>query len=160
MIRSRLPVVLSSLFTVAGCFSTQPVTGGVTPEIGSRVVLEINDAGRMGLGNTMGTEIDRVDGVMLQKDTIGMTIAVKHVVGLRGSVQVWNDELVRIDDHFVSTVSLRQFSRSRSVIAGVAGVGGISLLLTSGFSAFLFGDNDKNIPTDTLGQTILRVVRP
>lgn len=153
-------MVLMSLFAVAGCFSTQPVTGGVTPEVGSRVVLDINDAGRVGLGNMMGTEIDRVDGMLLKKDTTGMTLAVKHVIGIRGSVQVWNDEQVRIEDHFVSTVSLRKFSRGRSVIAGAAGVGGVTLLVTSGFTAFLFGDNDKNIPTDTLGQTILRVVRP
>jgi len=160
MIRSRLPVVWMSLFAVAGCYVSQPVTGGVAPEVGSRVVLEINDAGRMGLGYKMGTEIDRVDGMLNQKDTAGMLVAVKHVVGLRGSVQVWNDEQVRIEDDFVRSISLRQFSRGRSVVAGVAGVGGITFLMTSGFTAFLFGDNDKNIPTDTLGQTILRVVRP
>jgi len=159
MIRSRLPVVLLSLFAVSGCYSLQPVTGGVTPEVGSRVVLEINDAGRVGLGNMMGTEIDRVDGMLLEKDATGMMLAVKHVVGIRGSVQVWNDEQVRIEDDFVRAVSLRQFSKARSLAAGAAGVGGLTYLLTSGFAAYLFG-NDNNVPPDTSGQTILRVVRP
>jgi len=160
MVRSRLPVVLMSLFAMAGCYVTQPVTGGVAPEVGSRVVLEINDVGRLALGNTMGTEIDRVDGMLLQKDTTGMMISVKHVIGLRGSVQVWSDEIVRIEDDQVRAVSLRRFSPARSVAFGAAGVGGVTYLLTSGFAAFFFGDGDENIPNDTLGQSILRVVRP
>jgi len=160
MIRIRRLLVLSSLFAGAGCFTTQPVSVGVAPESGSRVTIEINDAGRVALSPLMGPEIDRIDGMLLEKDTAGMTIAVKNVFGFRGGVQVWSDEKVRIEDVHIRAVTLRRFSRGRTVAFGAAGVGGITFLVNSGLASFFFGDETPSVPTDTTGQSILRLIRP
>lgn len=158
MIRYRHVAVLLVLLPGAGCYTLQPVSGGVAPAVGSRVEVEVNDAGRVALGGSMGNEIDRIDGMLLEKDTAGMTLSVKHVYGLRGSVQVWSDEMVRIEDSYVRTMASRRFSTARSVAFGAAGVGGFTLLFTSGIIAL--APPDQPPPTDTLGQQILRVVRP
>ena len=158
--RPRGIVVLAILFAGAGCYTSRPVTGEVAPLVGTRVELELNDAGRTALGVMMGPEIDRIDGTLLEKDTVGMRVSVKHVFGLRGSVQVWSDEIVRIEDRYVRTLSERRFSRGRSVAMGVVGVGGFSFLITSGVISFLSNGNDDPLPCDTCGQKILRVVRP
>lgn len=161
MIRSPRMLAVVATFAVAGCYVSQPVTGGVAPQAGARVELEINDAGRVGLGTLVGPEIERIEGTMLEKDTAGMTIAVKHVYGFRGSVQVWSDEQVRIQDSYVSRVSLRRFSTGRSVALGAAGVAGATIFVTSGLGAFFFGgDEIPTPPTDTSGQKIIRLIKP
>lgn len=158
--RSRALVMLATIVAVAGCYTSQPFTGDVTPLIGSRVELELNDAGRAALGVMMGPEIDRIDGLLLEKDTVGLTVSVKHVFGLRGSVQVWSNEIVRIEDRYIRTFSSRRLSPGRSIAVGVAGVGGFTALITSGVLAGIIGDGNTDLPCDTCGQKILRVVRP
>lgn len=150
-----------SLFVGAGCFSLQPVTAGVAPEAGARVDVKLNDVGRAALGPAIGPEVDRIDGTVLEQDSSGMTIAVKHIIGLNGSVQVWSDELVRISDSQVRSLSLRQFSRNRTVAFGAAGVGGFGLLVLSGLNPFGFlGPDAAGGKDDTTGQSIIRVIRP
>src|SRR5207248_394092 len=56
-------ITCSAAFGVAlgGCYSYRPA-GGVPPQIGTRVAFDVNDAGRMALGGTMGPEIAQVEG--------------------------------------------------------------------------------------------------
>lgn len=154
-------MVLLSLFAGAGCYSVQPVAAGVSPELGTRVEVSLNDAGRAALERNMGPEIDRIDAMLLEKDSSGMTLAVKHVFGLRGGVQVWNDELVRVEDRYVRNLATRQFSTARTVALGAAGAGTFTFLLSRGLISFGLGVDDETDGTkDTTGTSIIRVVRP
>ena len=160
MIRFRRLLVLSSLFVGAGCYSLQPVSGGVSPEAGARVNVTLNDIGRAALGPSIGPEVDRIDGTVLEQDSSGLTLAVKHIVGLNGSVQVWSDELIRVEESQVRMVELRRFSRARTAAFGAASVGGFALLIASGLNPFgLLGDDDTGGKGDT-AEAIIRVIRP
>ena len=155
----RLPVLLS-LFVGAGCFSSQPASTGVAPEVGSRLDVVLNDVGRVTLGPSIGQGVARIEGTLLERDSSGMTLAVKHIFLLNGGVQVWSDELVRVEDSQVLTLSLRRFSAMRTAALGAAGVGGFTLMIASGLNPFGLGGEDGGGGKDTTGEQIIRVIRP
>jgi hypothetical protein len=161
VIRYHRLLVLFALFAGAGCYTLQPVSGGVEPETGTRLDVTLNDAGRVALGPLIGAEVDRIDGTLLEKDSAGMTLAVKHVVGLNGSTQIWSDELVRVQGSHIRQLARRQFSPARTAALGAAGVGGFTLMIFSGLNPFGLGDDgDGSQKGDTLGESIIRVIRP
>ncbi len=154
-------LALFALLTGTGCYALQPVSGGVAPEAGARLDVTLNDAGRVALGPLIGAEVDRIDGTLLEKDSAGMTLAVKHVIGLNGSTQIWSDELVRVQDEHIRQLARRQFSPGRTAVLGAAGVGGFTLLVFSGLNPFGLGlEGDGSQKGDTLGESIIRVIRP
>ena len=61
MLRARSIGSVGVGLLLAGCYTLQPARG-VTPEIGARVAFDVNDAGRVVLGGSMGPEIDQVEG--------------------------------------------------------------------------------------------------
>jgi hypothetical protein len=161
VIKFRRLLVLLSLFAGAGCFSLQPVSGGVAPEAGARVDVTLNDAGRAALGSMIGSEVDRIDGTVLEQDSSGMRLAVKHVIALNGSVQVWSDEIVRVEDSHYRTLALRKFSRGRTVALGAGSVGGFALLVATGLNPFGFLGGENGGGKDSLpGESIIRLIRP
>ena len=149
-------LVLSSL-AVGGCYTLRPIARGTEPTTGEQIAVQVNDAGRVALGRSMGNEIDRIEGRLVAQDTTGFTIAVNHVYGLRGEVQVWSGEPVRIEDSYVRVLSERRLSRGRSLAMGAVGVGGFALLLSNGLLGSVFG-NDSKVPSDS--GVSLRVVWP
>lgn len=146
-----------SALVVTGCYRLHPVTTGEAPELGARVAVQINDIGRVALGGSMGPEIDRIEGRLEEKDEAGYLIAVQQVYLMRGGMQVWGGEIVRIGKDQVRSFSERQFSRGRSIALGAVGAGGVAFLLSRGLLGAGLGDPPK-IPTDS-GAT-LRVIWP
>jgi hypothetical protein len=155
----RLPVLLS-LFVGAGCFASQPATTGVAPEVGARLDVVLNDAGRATLGPSIGHGVERIEGTLLERDSSGMALAVKHIFLLNGGVQVWSDELVRVEDSQVLTLSLRRFSAVRTAALGAAGIGGFALMIASGLNPFGLGGEDGGGGKGDTAEAIIRVIRP
>ena len=138
-----------------GCYTLQPV-GRSVPAPGTRVAFDVNDAGRVALGGTMGPEIAQIEGRLIDADTGAFLIAVSTVRLLRGGEQVWGGEQVRVKTEFLGPAYERRFSRGRSVALG-AGVLGT-------FAGFLItraligaGSEEPRIPGDTAQA---RIVRP
>src|SRR5687767_9761792 len=98
----RLAGVVVCTLLVTGCYTLQPVRGGVPP-VGSHVAFDVNDAGRVALGGTMGPEIAQVEGRLLNNGTEDYLIAVSTVRLLRGGEQVWAGEQVRIKTEYVGS---------------------------------------------------------
>jgi hypothetical protein len=97
--------------------------------VGSEVALDINDAGRVALGGSMGPEIAQIEGRLVSKDSGEYVVAVSAVHILRGGAdQVWRGEKVKIKPEFVSLAYEKKFSRGRSVALGAIGVGAAALL--------------------------------
>lgn len=116
------PWALSALgLLLVGCYTLQP-TGGVAPELGTGIALDINDQGRVGLGQLVGPEISQIEGRLLARDSAEYEVAVTTIHLLRGGEQVWRGEKVRIKSSYVSTVYERQFSKTRTVMASAAAV--------------------------------------
>lgn len=112
-----------------GCYTYQP-TGGVVPAAGNRVALQVSDAGRLVLGGAMGPEIDRVEGLLIQKDSAEYVVAVTGIRTIRGGGQVWSGEKVHVKSEFVTGVYERRLSKRRTLIASALGVGAMAYILT------------------------------
>ena len=118
---SRVAVVA---VTLAGCYTLKPA-GGVPPAVGERVAFDVNDAGRVALGGTMGPEIAQVEGTLLDKDSTSYLMAVENVRTIRGGEQPWSREQVRLKTEYLSYAYERRFSIGRSLVMGAIGAGGV-----------------------------------
>ena len=132
---------------LVGCYTLQP-TGGVTPAPGKTIGLDINDAGRVALGGSMGPSIARVEGRLVSRDSVEYVLAVTDVHLLVGGDQVWSGETVHIKSEYVSSMLERRLSVARSVALGAAGIGAVAILATQTLSGF--GSSDR---TGTPGDT-------
>jgi len=142
---------------VTGCYTLQPLTTSAAPENGTRIALYLNDAGRVALGRTVGPEIERLEGRLLEQDSEAYSIAVMHVFTLRGGVQIWSGEQVRVGKDQVRSISERRLSKARTVALGAAGVGSVTYVLSRGLLGF--GLDDPVVPTDTSAES-LRIIWP
>jgi hypothetical protein len=133
---------------LAGCYTLQPARGE-SPQVGTRVAFDVNDAGRVALGGSMGPEIDQVEGRLLERTDDEYVLAVANVKLLRGGHQVWGGETVRIKSDHVATTYTRRFSRARTVGLAIAGGGAVAFLVTRAITGA--GDRDETtIPGDTV----------
>jgi len=103
----------------------QPVVG-VDPQVGTEVAFDLNDAGRVALGNTMGPEIARVEGQLVEKNDGVYIVAVSTVRSLRGTDQPWSGERVRLRSDYLGPAYEKKFSKSRSIGMAVGSLGGVA----------------------------------
>lgn len=120
--------VLGSALT--GCYTLRPV-GGVEPKPGTKLAFEVNDAGRVALGGSMGPEIAQVEGLLVEKDNEGYLLAISNVRLLRGGEQIWSGEKVKLNNQYLGTAYERRFSLARSIGLGVVGIGGFAAILAT-----------------------------
>ena len=118
------------LVSLGGCYS-YGAPRGPEPEIGKDVALDINDAGREGLGGQMGPDIATVQGQLIEKDSAGYLLSVSAVKLRQGGEQVWMGERVRIRNDFVWNRAEKRFSWGRTAAFGALGLGGIGGLLAA-----------------------------
>jgi hypothetical protein len=140
---------------LVGCYTLQP-TGGAIPEPGTVMGFDLNDAGRLALGGSMGPEIGQVEGRLIQKSPADYTVGVTSIHMLRGGDQVWHGEVVHIKPDYVSTLYTRKFSTARSVALGAVGVGAIALIA----SRSLVGLDNTTRPEPNPGDTAHTQRRP
>jgi len=131
MVLRRIGAVVAGvpLLLQMGCYTYQP-TGGAVPVTGTRVALQVNDAGRMMLGGSMGPEIDQVEGLLVERDSAEYVLAVTGIRTIRGGAQVWSGEKVHVKSEFVTGVYERRLSKKRTLIASAIGAGAMAYLLT------------------------------
>lgn len=140
---------------LVGCYTLQPISGTV-PAPGTKVALDVNDAGRVALGGTMGPEIAQIEGLLIDRNAEDYVIAVSAVRLLRGGEQVWNGEQVRVSSEHVSSTYERRFSRERSIVLGATVIGGFAAFLVT--RALIGAGSDEPFPCCDTAQT--RIVRP
>jgi hypothetical protein len=144
---SRRIIVAVTLLGLTGCYTMQPVTEQPFP-LGITVELVINDAGRAALRPMMGPEVAKVRGRLVQKDSVGYTLAVTQLGLMRDGTQVWSGERVSIKSEYVNSVTERRFSRARTAVVTAAVLGVIAIVFTQSIKGSLFGDDGK-VPSDT-----------
>jgi hypothetical protein len=132
------------LSVLAGCYALQPASTAV-PRLGTRVAFDVNDAGRLALGGSMGPEIDQVEGNLLETESDAYLLSVTAVRLLRGGEQRWAGEAVRIKREYINNTYVRQFSPGRTIAVSVAGVAAVAAIATASLSPGGFVD----IPDDT-----------
>jgi len=142
---------------LAGCYSLQPVSSS-TLQVGTKVAFDVNDAGRVGLGGTVGPEVGRIDGLLVGRENGEYFLAVSGVQLLRGGQQVWSGERVGIKSEYVGTVYERRFHRGRTIALSAAVVGGLAAVVVTR-DLFGLGTTGRPEPPPDTG-IALRIRRP
>ncbi len=151
-------VVAAGLLAVMGCYSLQPITGQPLP-LGMVVSLGLNDAGRAAMGGQMGPEIAEIEGRLVQKDSSAYVLAVAQIRLLRGGTQVWAGERVTVKTAFVTGVSKREFSRSKTAIVTAAAIGVVAIGIQQGILGKVEGAESKTPPDTSLSIRFRRFVK-
>jgi hypothetical protein len=113
----------------SGCYVNTPVVAAPAP--GDRLDLELNDRGRVGLGENIGPAATSVEGMLQSQTDSAYNIRVASVVYVNGQSNKWNGEPLTVQKDFVKDVSERKFSRSRSILAaGILTAGVLTFALT------------------------------
>lgn len=115
----------------SACYTNTPVVAAPVP--GARLDLELNDRGRVGLGENVGPAAITVEGLLQSQTDSAYTIRVASVVYVNGQSNKWNGEPLTVQKDFVKDVSERRFSRGKSFLA--AGI------VTAGVLAFALSRN-------------------
>ena len=144
--------------SLAGCYTLQPARGGVSPDVGETVAFDVNDAGRVALGGSLGPEIAQIEGRVLERNTGDYLLAVSTIKLLRGGEQVWTGEHVRIKSDYVTGTYERRFSRARTVAISVAGVGLAAYLVTRSIKGG--GGEDERTPGDSAQTHLIPIPNP
>lgn len=121
----------------------------MVPEVGTRIALDVNDAGRVALGGSMGPEIGQIEGRLVQRDSEEYLVAVSLIHLVRGGEQNWSGEPVRVKSEYVTSVYERRFDRGRTIALGAAGVGSVVYLVTRSILGAGSGDHPRP-PGDSL----------
>ena len=153
MLLKRFTAYVTMGALLSGCYTLQPARNGYTPQIGDEMAFDINDAGRVALGGSMGPEIGQVEGKLISRENAEYLVGVTTVRFLRGGEQAWKGEEVRLKSEYVGSTYERHFSKGRTVALGAVGVAGFAWILTRG----LIGSNKDEPIEPPPGGTALRV---
>lgn len=140
--------VAGLLVGAMGCYTLQPVANQPLP-LGSYLSIGINDAGRVALGGSMGPEIASLEGRLVRKDSTEYVLAVSQINLMRGGQQVWAGEHARVRTDYVTSVSERKLSRSRTAVVSAVTLGIVVYVFRQGLNGLLLGDEGKPVPSDT-----------
>jgi hypothetical protein len=106
------------LGVTSGCYEYGPAPSNAVP--GTRVLLELNDRGRVGLGNSIGPTGGIVEGTVQSSSDSTYSLLVKRVEYLNGQWNAWNGEPLVVPKDFVGTARERTVSASRTWLAASA----------------------------------------
>lgn len=142
----RVPLGLMIVPFLAGCFTMQPLAGSrPEPAPGTRLIIELTDAGRVAMANQMGPEVARFESRLVRQTDSAYVLSVSLVVGLWGAQTRWNGEQVNLRTDYVRTIGERRFSAGRTVLAAAGATASImAIVLTRN----LLGGGNSTDPND------------
>lgn len=141
--RAAGAAVCAGTLLLQGCYENLPMQQG-TIAVAERVLLTLNDQGRVGMAGQLGPAVDEVEGAVLQVQDSTIQISVNRVTLIGGNSSLWNGERVNVRRSYVAAYAGRRLSRTRTALL----VGGI----TAGMLAFvltqslLFGGGGVDMP--------------
>lgn len=127
--RGRLSVLAVSVAAVSGCYVYTPAPSA--PAVGTHVLLEINDRGRVGLGDSIGSGAKMIEGTTIMSPDSAYALRVSRIQYLTGQSNSWTGERLMIPRMFVTNAREEKFSTSRSVLAGTLVTTAIVTFITS-----------------------------
>jgi hypothetical protein len=127
----------------SGCYTYSPAAPNPAP--GTRLVLELNDRGRVALGDSIGPSGDEVEGTLTANSDSAYSLRVVRVGYLNGFSNTWNGEPLVVSRDLVGTAKERRLSRSRSWLTAT-GVSAavLTFIATRGLLGFRSGSDEEN----------------
>jgi hypothetical protein len=117
-----------------GCYSY--MAAPTRPAPGTRLSIELTDAGRIEMAGHVGPEIDRIEGWLTAYDDSAYILRVERTINLRGGTMPWNGETVLLRTALAARVREKRFSAPRTVVlAGTVTAGFIGFLASRGLLA-------------------------
>ena len=90
---------------------------------GKPIALEINDQGRVGLGNQIGVEVRRLSGTLVSQTDQDYQLRVTELTFLNDRTSQWSGEQVRVPRQFARTVFEQRLSPGRTMMATALSAG-------------------------------------
>ncbi len=141
----RVPFGLLLLPLLAGCYVNRPFAElRPEPAPGTRLVIELTDAGRVAMAPQVGPDVDRVEGALIQRSDSQYVLGVSKVFGLYGALQKWEGEQMTFPTPYVRRLFERRFSLGRTLI--VAGGMATGLVVLGVSTSLLAGGGNDSGP--------------
>lgn len=125
----------TALSVLLGCYVQAPLAGA--PQPGTTVVLDLNDRGRLALGDTIGASAARVTGLVERGSDSAYVLRVTAVQYLNGQTNKWSGEPLTVRADLVGRARTRQYSRKRT---WALGIGAAAAVVAFALGADLLGD--------------------
>jgi hypothetical protein len=100
------------LGAASACFEYAPAPAAPGP--GTRLLLELNDRGRVGLGDSIGPSSQVVEGLVASNSDSAYALRVLRVGYLNGQSNEWKGEPLTVRRDFVGIAKERKFSKGRT----------------------------------------------
>lgn len=112
---------------LCACYVTTPVPTAPAPVPGTKLHVQLTDAGTATLAQYLGPNVTYVDGRLLGQTDTSLALAVSGTTLRSGDEQYWKGENVSLPHSAIATLSRKKVSWWRSAILA----GGIVGLVTS-----------------------------
>lgn len=138
-------------WALCACYNQIPLTS--LPEPGAYVVVQLNDAGRIGMAAQMGPAVMRVEGFLDSRSDSQFVLRVMKVTTITGAPARWTGEPVRLRAAFAQVMSERRLSRGRTAAFTSGLVAAVGFFVVTRGLSVLGGGNDDTRPVDPGGGT-------
>lgn len=114
---------------LCACYVTTPVPSAPAPEPGTKLHVELTDAGSASLAQYLGPNVNYVDGRLLGQSDTAMSLSVSGLTLRSGAEQYWKGENVSLPHSAIATIQEKKVSWWRStllaggIIAGLTSIG-------------------------------------
>jgi hypothetical protein len=131
--------------SMTGCYTyvSRPIAEAAPK---ARVSAEITDVGRVALGEQVGSEVERIDGEIVQRSDSALQLMVSEVHYLNGTANKWEGQEVTLRPTYIKSLSQRTYSKQQSVLAAVVIGGLIALAIAAAAFTGLFGGDPNRDP--------------
>lgn len=128
-------VAPAAALLLCACYVTTPVPVAPAPVPGTKLHVQLTDAGATSLAQYLGPGVGYVDGRLLAQNDTSMSLAVSATTMRSGTEQIWKGETVSLPHSAIATVQQKKVSWWRSgLIAGAALAAVVSIGLVKGGS--------------------------
>lgn len=127
--RAALLLLVGLQPVLSACYSAVPVETVTAP--GSTLLLDLNDRGRVALGDSIGPSAARIEGVLATRSDSNYVLRVSSVQYLNGQSNRWSGEPLTIPADLVGRARERRFSRARTYGLAAGIVATIVAVVTS-----------------------------
>ena len=135
-----------AMILLCACYVTTPVPTAPAPMAGTRLHVQLTDAGTTSLAQYLGPNVYFVDGRLLAETDTSMALAVSGVTMRTGEEQYWKGESVSLPHSAIATIAQKKVSwwRSALLAGGIAAVVGSIGVATGGNSGGRPGGNTQS----------------
>lgn len=137
-------LLLVGVLSLNACYATFPVDGKPAPD--TRLVLDLNDRGRVAYGERIGSSVREVEGIVESASDSAYVLRIHSVRYLNGRSDKWAGERFSFAPENIARVRQREFSRSRTTILGVAAAAVLAVAIIAVDLLGTGGDGDRGDP--------------